>query len=87
VAGVPAVADIHVASTDLGFEKGVAPALGRTMGYRGRDYLVVDVAAAGNGPVFSGGSQFVITTQGGTLQVGLKAMDDRDRQMAATSFQ
>jgi len=86
-AGVPVVADMHVAATDLGFEKGIAPAPGRTVGYRGREYLVVEVAAIGNGPTFSGGSRFVITTQGGTLEVGLKSMDDHDRQVAAASFQ
>jgi hypothetical protein len=79
-----AVADLHVASTALGFERGIAPAPGRTIGYQGREYLVVEVAAAGNGPTFSGGSRFVITIQGGALQVGLKAMDARDRQVAAS---
>jgi hypothetical protein len=86
-AEVPAVADMHVAATELGFDRGIAPAPGRTVGYRGHDYLVVEVAAVGNGPTFSGGSRFVITTQGGALEVGLKAMDGRDRQMAATSLQ
>jgi hypothetical protein len=81
------VADVHVASTELGFKKGIAPAPGRTVGYRGSNYLVIEVAAVGDGPTFSGGSQFVITTRGGALEVGLKAMDDRDRQMAAVSHQ
>jgi hypothetical protein len=85
-AGVPAVADLHVASTALGFEQGIAPALGRTIGYQSQEYLVVEVAAVGNGPTFSGGSRFVITTQGGALEVGLKATDGRDRQLAATSL-
>jgi hypothetical protein len=82
-AAVPAVADLQVASTALGFEKGIAPAPGRTIAYQGQEYLVVEVAAVGNGPTFSGGSRFVITTQDGALQVGLKAMDGRDRQVAA----
>jgi hypothetical protein len=81
-----AVADLHVASTALGFERGIAPAPGRTIGYQGQEYLVVEVAAVGNGPTFSGGSRFVITTRGGALEVGLKAMDGRDRQLAATSL-
>jgi hypothetical protein len=85
-AGVPAVADLHVASTVLGFEKGVAPAPGRTIRYRDQQYLVVEVAAVGNGPTFSGGSRFVITTRDGALEVGLKAMDGRDRQLAARSL-
>ena len=85
-AGMPVVADLHVASTVLGFERGIAPAPGRTVGYQGQEYLVVEVAAAGNGPTFSGGSRFVITTRGGALEVGLKAMDGRDRQLAATSL-
>ena len=85
-AGVPAVADLHVASTALGFERGIAPAPGRSIGYQGQEYLVVEVAAVGNGPTFSGGSRFVITTQGGALEVGLKAVDGRDRQLAAASL-
>jgi hypothetical protein len=84
--GVPVVADLHVASTALGFEKGIAPAPGRTIGYQGQEYLVVEVAAVGNGPTFSGGSRFVITTQGGALEVGLKATDGRDRQVASSSL-
>jgi hypothetical protein len=82
-ARAPIVADLHVASTALGFESGIAPAPGRTIGYQGQEYLVVEVAAVGNGPTFSGGSRFVITTRGGALEVGLKAMDGRDRQVAA----
>src|SRR6516162_5996260 len=35
------VADLHVASTALGFDEGIAPAPGRAVGYRGRQYLVV----------------------------------------------
>jgi hypothetical protein len=85
-AGMPAVADLHVASTALGFERGIAPAPGGTIGYQGQEYLVVEVAAVGNGPTFSGGSRFVITTRGGALEVGLKAIDGRDRQLAATSL-
>jgi len=82
-AGVPVVADFHVASTELGFDRGIAPAPGRTVAYRGQDYLVVEVAATGDRPTFSGGSRFVITTRGGALDVGLKATDDRERQLAA----
>lgn len=85
-ASVPAVADVHVASTALGFERGIAPAPGGTIGYQGQEYLVVEVAAVGNGPTFSGGSRFVITTRGGDLEVGLKAVDGRDRQLAAASL-
>jgi len=47
---------------------------------------VFEVAAVGNGPTFSGGSRFVITTRDGALEVGLKAMDGRNRQLAATSL-
>jgi hypothetical protein len=81
------VADLHVASTELGFAKSVAPAPGRIVGYLGQQYLVVDVAAAGSGPTFSGGSRFVITTMGGELKVGLRAIDDRERRMAAAALQ
>ena len=82
-ASVAPVADLHVASTDLGFDRGIGPAPGGTIGYRGQAYLVVEVAAVDGGPTFSGGSRFVITTTGGALEVGLKAMDGRDRQVAA----
>lgn len=78
-------ADLHVASTDLGFDRAVAPAPGRIVGYRGREYLVVEVVALANGPTFSGGSRFVITTRGGALEVGLRAVDDRERRMAAAT--
>ena len=83
---MPTVADLHVSSTALGFEKGIAPAPGRTIDYRGQEYLVVEVAAVDNSPTFSGGSRFVITVRGGALEVGLKAMDGDVRQVAATSL-
>ena len=82
-ADVAPVADLHVVSTDLGFDRGIGPAPGGTIGYRGQAYLVVDVAAVDGRPTFSGGSRFVVTTKGGALAVGLKAMDGRDRQVAA----
>ena len=82
-AGVAPVADLHVASTDLGFDRGIGPAPGETIGYRRQAYLVVDVAAIDGGPTFAGGSRFAVTTKGGALEVGLKAMDGRDRQVAA----
>jgi hypothetical protein len=85
-AGAPVAADLHVASTELGFQQGIAPAPGRTVGYLGVEYLVVEVSALGDGPIFSGGSRFVITTKGGALDVGLKAMDERERRMAAASI-
>jgi hypothetical protein len=85
-AGAPVVADLHVASTELGFEPGIAPTPGRTVGYRGLEYLAVEVVAVGDGPIFSGGSRFAITTKGGALDVGLKAMDERERQLAAASL-
>jgi hypothetical protein len=72
--GVPLVADRHVLSTDLGFERGIGPAAGQTVSWRGAMYLVVDVTADGGRPTFSGGSRFAITTAGGTLDVGLKAV-------------
>ena len=68
------------------FQQGIAPAPGRTVGYLGVEYLVVEVSALGDGPIFSGGSRFVITTKGGALDVGLKAMDERERRMAAASI-
>ena len=82
-AGVAPVADLHVSSTDLGFERGIGPAPGGTVGYRGQAYLVVDVAAVDGRATFSGGSHFVVTTKGGALEVGLRATDRRDRQVAA----
>jgi len=79
------IADLHVASNELGFDKGVAPAPGRVVDYLGQQYIVVAVAAIGNDPIFSGGSRFVITTKGGALEVGLRATADRERRMATAS--
>lgn len=81
--GPPLVADRHVPSTDLGFERGIGPAAGQTVSWRGERYLVVDVAADGGQPTFSGGSRFAVTTAGGALEIGLKALvPPADRQMA-----
>jgi hypothetical protein len=81
--GLPLVADRHVPSTDLGFERGIGPAAGQTVSWRGERYLVVDVTADGRRPTFSGGSRFAITTAGGALEIGLKALEPQaDRQMA-----
>jgi hypothetical protein len=72
--GEPLIADQHVASTDLGFQQGVAPAPGRSITFGGQKYRVVDVRVAGGGPTFAGGSPFVIGVSGSVLQVGLKAI-------------
>jgi len=81
--GVPPVVDHHVSSTDLGFERGIGPAAGQTVSWRGETYLVVDVVADGGRPTFSGGSRFAITTAGGALDIGLKALAPQaDRQIA-----
>jgi hypothetical protein len=73
-AGPPAVAEQHVASTDLGFERGIGPAPGRAVTWRGHKYLVVDVTTRDGRPTFAGGSRFIITTAGGSLDIGLKAL-------------
>jgi hypothetical protein len=80
--GAPAVADLHVSSVDLGYDKGVGPAPGRTVTWQGASYLVVDAAASGGQPTFSGGSRFVITSEGGTLRIGLKAVVPAGAQVA-----
>ena len=72
---LPQVADTHVESTELGFEKGVGPAIGRTVTFRSKVYEVTDVTAIGGGPTFSGGSKFTVAPSGGSLRVGLKAVD------------
>ena len=84
-AGAPVIADFHVAATALGFEKGIAPAHGRAIAYQGQERLVVEVGETGGGPTLSGGSRFVIATKGGALEIGLKAIDARERRMAAAS--
>lgn len=82
-AGAPLVPDHHVPATDLGFERGIGPAIGRTVIWRGLRHVVVDVTADGGRSTFSGGSRFSITTAGGALDVGLKALaSPADRQMA-----
>jgi hypothetical protein len=73
-AGPPEIADYHIASTDLGFERGIGPAPGRGVIWQGRIYRVVDVTATDGRPTFAGGSRFIITTEGGALDVGLKAI-------------
>ena len=70
-AGQQLIADTHVESTKLGFDKGVAPAPGRMVTFQGKEFQVVDVAAKGGGPTFAGGSQHVIGTNGSGLIVGL----------------
>ena len=72
--GAPTVADLHVSSVDLGFDRGVGPAPGQTVTWHGAAYLVVDAVASHGRPTFSGGSRFVITSAGGALEIGLKAL-------------
>ena len=69
------VADTHVDSTKLGFDKGVGPAIGRNVSWRGKDYEVTDVEVVGGGPSFGGGSRFVIAPDGRGLMIGLKEVD------------
>ncbi len=69
--GVQVIADTHVDSTELGFDKGVAPAPGRMVTFQGKEFQVVDVVAKGGGPTFAGGSQHVIGVNGSSLIVGL----------------
>lgn len=69
--GEPLVADTHVDSTELGFDKGVAPAPGRKVTFRGKEFQVADVAAKDGGRTFAGGSQHVIGVNGSSLVVGL----------------
>ena len=71
----PKIADTHVESTELGFEKGVGPAVGRTVTYRDKQYEVTDIATVGGGPAFSGNSRFAIAPAGKGLLIGLKAVD------------
>ena len=66
------VADFHVESTVLGFERGVGPAVGREVSYDGKQYTVAAVAAANGAPCFSGGSHFTIALSGARLVIGLK---------------
>jgi hypothetical protein len=73
-AGKPLVADTHVASTELGFRQGVAPAPGHAIIFHGQKFRVIDVEASGGGPTFAGGSPFVIGESGSRLMVGLKSM-------------
>ena len=70
-AGEPAKPDFRVASTDLGFDKGIGPAPGYAIRYQGRHYLVIDIKTADGAPFFSGGSRYVIGVKGASLEVGL----------------
>lgn len=69
------VADTHIESTKLGFDKGVGPAVGRNVSWRGKEYEVTDIEVDGGGPSFSGNSKFVIAPQGKGLRIGLKEID------------
>jgi hypothetical protein len=81
--GAPVAADVHVASVQLGFERGIGPAPGQTVTWQGASYLVVDAVASEGRPTFGGGSRFVITSSGGSLEIGLRAIDrPSDRQVA-----
>jgi hypothetical protein len=80
--GAPMVADVHVSSVKLGYDKGVGPAPGQTVTWQGASYFVVDAVAKDGRPTFSGGSRFVITSEGGTLEIGLKAVIAVEAQMA-----
>lgn len=72
---VAKLADTQVASEKLGFEKGVGPAIGRNVSWRGREYEVTEVAVVGGGPSFCGNSRFVIAPEGKGLMIGLKEID------------
>lgn len=71
----PVVADRLLPSTELGFEKGIGPAVGRIITYRDKRYEVTEVSAMGGGPTFSGNSRFAIAPEGRGLIVGLKSID------------
>jgi len=73
-AGPPLLPDLHVSSTELGFEPGVGPSPGHSVSYRGHKYRVTDVEVKGGGPSFSGGSAFVVGVEGSTLLIGLKSI-------------
>ena len=66
-------ADFHLESTVLGFDQGIGPAVGRELGYNGKQYTVADVYTVDGQPCFSGGSHFTIAPAGGRLVVGLKS--------------
>lgn len=85
--GSPAVADVHVPSIALGFDTGVGPAPGQTVTWKGASYLVVDAVASEGRPTFSGGSRFVVTSAGGALEIGLKAVEPVEAQVAQATRQ
>lgn len=73
-ANPPEIADHLIPSTDLGYEQGIGPAPGWAVTWRGSVYVVVYVTAREGRPTFTGGSRYIITTAGGVLDVGLKAI-------------
>ncbi len=72
---VVVTADARVESSELGYGRGIAPALGRTVSWQGSPCIVIDVAADDGGPIFSAGTRHVITVEGGRLMVALKFVD------------
>lgn len=69
------LADTQVDSVKLGFDRGIGPAVGRNISWRGKEYEVTEVSVVGGGPSFSGNSKFVIAPQGKGLMIGLKEID------------
>lgn len=67
----------RVESTELGYEKSVAPGPGRRVSFQGRHYQVAEVAVAGGGPLLFA-NHCVIGVRGSSLIVGLKAVDPSD---------
>src|SRR5579872_813209 len=64
----------RVESTELGYEKSVAPGPGRKVTFKGRQYQVAEVAVAGGGPMLFV-NHYVIGVLGSSLIVGLKEVD------------
>jgi hypothetical protein len=65
---------VNVDSTQLGFRRGTAPAVGRVINYQGRQYKVTQVIAAGGGNVISHDGGTLVSTNGGNLKVVLQTI-------------
>lgn len=65
---------VTVDSTQLGFSRGSAPAVGRVVNYQGRQYKVTQVIAAGGGNTIAQGGGNLVSTNGGNLKVVLQTI-------------
>jgi hypothetical protein len=71
---VPHASDFRVDSTQLGYSRGRAPAVGQRVTYGGKQYVVTQVVAQGGGNLLTDNGGAIISHDGGTLTVVLRLL-------------